>query len=76
MLSALCHAGERGLTCLEALEALGLPERKRYSVAPRLSVLMRHRGFAELTGEQRDDCQAYRVTDAGIRHARDEGLYA
>lgn len=76
VLSALCHAGPDGLTALEAVHALGLDERRRYSIAPRLSVLARHRGHAELTGVVRDDCQVYRATDAGITRARTEGLYA
>jgi DNA-binding PadR family transcriptional regulator len=76
VLGALCHAEETGLTVHEALRVLGMPERKRYSVAPRLSVLYRHRGWAEPTGEERDDCQVYRVTEAGLAHARTEGVYA
>lgn len=65
VLAAVVHAGDEGLTAKEAREQLGLPVEKHYSVAPRLSAMRKHKGLVELTGQSRDDHQAYRATPAG-----------
>ena len=64
LLSALVGAGDRGLTVWEALDVLGLPERKRWSVAPRFPELVRG-GFAVKSDRVADGCAAYAVTEAG-----------
>lgn len=64
LLAALVDAGDDGLTVLEALDVLGLPERKRYSAAPRFPELVRE-GYAVKTTTVRDECCAYRATAAG-----------
>lgn len=68
-LAAITAAGDRGLTVVEALDALGLPERRRYSLAPRLPELLRE-GYVR-KGEVRDDCIAYVATAAGRAWAED-----
>jgi hypothetical protein len=62
-LAAVAAAGDRGLTVLEALDALGLPERRRYSLAPRFPELVRE-GYVT-KGAVREDCTAYVATAAG-----------
>jgi hypothetical protein len=69
-LAAIVEAGDRGLTVVEALAALHLPERKRYSAAPRLSELERL-GYVR-KGEVRDDCVSYVSTAAGRAWASEE----
>ena len=62
-LVAVAAAGDKGLTVSEALDALGLPERKRYSLAPRFPELLRE-GYVT-KGAVREDCVAYVATAAG-----------
>lgn len=69
-LTAIVNAGDRGLTVAEALDALQLPERKRYSLAPRLSELLRE-GYVR-HGDVRGDYAAYVATDTGRTWARSE----
>lgn len=69
-LLAIVYAGDRGLTVLEALDVLRLPERKRYSLAPRLPELLRE-GYVR-KGDVRDDCCAYIATAAGRAWAASE----
>lgn len=64
VLAAVVVAGEHGLTVDEALEGLDLPERKRFSVAPRFSELLRE-GLVEKSPQVRDGFQAYVATEAG-----------
>lgn len=64
LLAALVDAGPRGLTVLEALDVLELPERKRYSLAPRFPELVRE-GWAVKTDAAFDGCAIYAATDAG-----------
>lgn len=63
-LAAVVAAGDRGLTVLEALDVLGLPERKRWSLAPRLPELVRE-GYAVKSDRVADGCAAYVSTAAG-----------
>lgn len=65
VLAVVVAAGEDGLTAVEAREALGMGVERQYSVAPRLSVMARHKGWVEPTGEARGNYQAYRATAAG-----------
>lgn len=71
-LAAIVAAGDDGLTVLEALDVLGLPERRRYSLAPRLSELLDD-GRVE-KGEIRDECVAYVATEAGVDLLEDARL--
>ena len=71
-LAAVAAAGDDGLTVSEALDALGLPERRRYSLAPRFPELLRE-GYVT-KGAVREDCVAYVCTSAG--HAWAEGQAA
>lgn len=64
VLAAVVVAGELGLTLEEALEGLDLPERKRYSVAPRLSELL-NEGLVEKSPQVREGFVAYTATEAG-----------
>lgn len=64
VLTAVVVAGDLGLTVEEALEGLDLPERRRFSLAPRLSELLRE-GFVEKSPQVRDGFVAYVATDAG-----------
>ena len=64
LLAAVVEAGDDGLTIWEALDALDLPERRRYSLAPRFPELVRD-GYLTKTSMVRDDCAAYVATDLG-----------
>jgi hypothetical protein len=66
-LAAIVEAGDDGLTVTELLSALWLPDRRRYSLAPRLSELLRE-GYV-VKGEVREDCVAYVATAAGYAWA-------
>jgi hypothetical protein len=68
-LAAVVAAGDDGLTVTEALSVLWLPDRRRYSLAPRFSELLRE-GFV-VKGEVREDCVAYVATAAGLAWAED-----
>jgi hypothetical protein len=68
-LAAIVEAGDDGLTVMELLSALWLPDRRRYSLAPRLSELLRE-GYV-VKGEVREDCVAYVATAAGRAWAED-----
>lgn len=69
-LAAVVAAGDKGLTITEALTALWLPDRRRYSLAPRFSELLRE-GYVT-KGEVREDCVAYVATAAGRAWAEQE----
>jgi hypothetical protein len=71
VLAAVAAAGDMGLTIAEVLEGLNLPERKRYSAAPRLSELVRE-GYVEKSDMVREDCVAYVATAAGLAWAERE----
>ena len=62
-LAAVAAAGDQGLTVSEALDVLGLPERKRYSLAPRFPELLRE-GYVT-KGAVREDAVSYVATEAG-----------
>jgi hypothetical protein len=64
LLAAVVAAGDMGLTVPEALEGLNLPERRRYSVAPRFPELVRD-GYVTKSLFVRDGFAAYVATDAG-----------
>lgn len=64
VLAAVVAAGDLGLTVDEALEGLNLPERRRFSVAPRFSELLRE-GYVEKSTLVRDKHVAYVATAAG-----------
>jgi hypothetical protein len=68
VLAAVVAAGDLGLTVPEALEGLNLPERRRYSLAPRFPELVRE-GYVVKSTTSRDGCAAYVATDAGIAWA-------
>jgi len=68
ILTAVAAAGDLGLTVAEALEGLDLPERKRYSAAPRFSELV-HQGYVVKTAVVRDRHAVYIATPAGIAWA-------
>jgi polyferredoxin len=68
VLAAVVAAGDFGLTVPEALEGLNLPERKRYSLAPRLPELVRD-GYVVKSLISRDGFAAYVATAAGIAWA-------
>jgi hypothetical protein len=71
ILAAVVAAGDMGLTVPEALEGLNLPERKRYSVAPRFPELV-HDGYVTKSAQVRESHAAYVATEAGTAWARTE----
>ena len=71
LLAAVVAAGDLGLTVNEALEGLNLPERKRFSVAPRFPELVRE-GYVAKSDQVREDHVAYVATAAGIAWAETE----
>jgi hypothetical protein len=71
LLAAVAAAGDVGLTVPEALEGLNLPERRRYSVAPRFPELVRE-GYVRKSAQVREDHVAYVATAAGIEWAETE----
>ncbi len=73
-LLSVVASGDRGLTVPEALEALRLPERRRYSLAPRFPELL-HEGYVR-KGEVREDHVAYVATEAGRAWAAREAAMA
>lgn len=74
-LAAIVAAGDFGLTVEEALEALRLPERRRFSLAPRFPELVRD-GYAEKSDLVRANHVAYVATEAGRSWVAREGLAA
>lgn len=64
VLAAVVAAGDLGLTVDEAMEGLNLPERRRFSVAPRFSELLRE-GYVEKSTLVRDKHVAYVSTATG-----------
>ena len=69
-LVAIAEAGDRGLTIEEAMRVLGIPERRRYGLAPRLSELV-HDGYATASRELvRGRSMAYVATAEGDAWAR------
>jgi hypothetical protein len=71
VLAAVAAAGDMGLTVAEAMEGLNLPERKRYSVAPRFSELI-HEGYVMKTAVVRENHAVYVATAAGLAWAESE----
>lgn len=68
VLAVAAERGDNGVTVLEAVEALGIDECRRYSIAPRLPELVRL-GYLTKTSNSRADCAVCVATGAGIAWA-------
>ncbi len=70
-LLAIVAAGDRGLTVTEALAVLDMPERRRYSLAPRFTELKQGGYVVDHVAPARDGGGAFTATGKGRAWARE-----